>query len=103
LADVRARAPRSRPVTHVATELRREQNAVASTFEHLTEQLLAASAVAVDVSGVEEGDPFAECGVDHCARLPEADATTEVVAAEPDDGYLGPPFTELARAHPAGW
>ncbi len=92
-SDVRAAAAGSGggPVLHVharVAELGGEDDLVAAALDGLSEVALGAAAAAVDVGGVEEGDPRVERGVDDGAGRPGIEAAAEVVAAEPHGGDL---------------
>jgi len=72
---------------------------VASPFEHLPEERLAPTPVAVDVCGVEKRDAGVESRVDDGARPLEIDPHAEVVATEADDRDFGPLISQSPRAH----
>ena len=68
--------------------------------EDLTERLLRAAPVAVAVGGVDQVDAELERAVHDAARRVEIDAAAEIIAAEPDHGYVESGVTEPALLHP---
>ena len=64
--DVVAGATPCRAVAHVAPELRREHDSIATAAQRVAEDRLAAALVAVDIRGVEERHVRVERGVHHC-------------------------------------
>ena len=83
-AEVSRRAARDAPVArHLHAELRREDDLVAAARERGPEEALALAA-AVDICGVEEGDPRGQRRIDDDPGRSLIEAPSEVVAAEAD-------------------
>ncbi len=95
------RLRRGKAVTGLPCELRREDDLIPPSLEDLAEQSLAATAVPVDLGGVEKRDACVERSIDDGARLVETEAATEVVAAEADArdaaARCAPRFTSSTR------
>ena len=77
-------------------ELGGDHDLVTKAGEHLA-QVLLRTGLAVDVSGVEEGDARVERGVDHGLGPVLIAARPEVVAAQPDQADVE--RSQLARLH----
>ena len=84
------RLRRGESVTRLPCELRRENDLVPPSLEDLAEQALAATAVPVDLGGVEKRDACVERRIDDGACLVETEAAAEVVAAETDAETCSP-------------
>ena len=97
-ADVVAAAAALGAVAHRLPELRRQHDAVATTFQDPAEQRLAITR-AVDVGGVEERHARVESRIHHRARARLVDSAAEVVAAEPDDADRQIARPEAPRTH----
>ena len=93
------RLGRREALARLPGKLRRENDAVPLSVEDLSEQPLATAPVAVDLGGVEERHAHFERGVDDGARLFEAEATAEVVAAETNTRDAQPTLVEFDHLH----
>ena len=100
------RASQLAGIVHRQAEFGRQHDVLAPRPEHLSQDLLGAAFVAVDIGGVDQRDAEIERLIDHPARVLQIDPAAEIIGAKTDEGNLGAGMTELAFLHaepqPAG-